>query len=480
MSKGRKKAKKGKGKALPAAGDIESRAYEAAMAVPHRRHVIGANLSQDAAFERAGGRLRNWGRFLDENDDSAVGVLDELVKNVVGSGIVTIPKPLRPDGQVDEVLGEHLMQRWKRWRRKADVTGELSWHEAQRLICRAWLRDGDHFLQHVGAPYPFTIDETPYRLEMLESEMVPWDFEDRDRGWRQGIQHDTWRRPLNYAVYLEHPGDFTSQSMPVTFQDLKIVPVERMTHLKCVKRWPATRGVSVLHPVIARLYDIHDLEESERLKNRILASWCAAVVKNPDVPGNEQKNASGDRFMQMAGGTIIDSLAANESIVGVGPDYPVANMPDHIADQYRRVASGTGTRYSSIAKNYNGTYSAQRQEMVESEGHYKMREDVFVDKVCREVYERWVFVELLSGTSALSPGQTPEMAANAEYRGPVTPWIDPKTEIEADAMAVEYGFASQEQVQIKRGASEEIIGQRPSRQPTQLSLVPRDEDEEAA
>lgn len=460
------------------------------MSTPQRRPVIGGNLSQDASAERALPRLRDWGRYLDENHDLVVGILDELVKNTIGSGIVTIPKPLNSKGEIDEAFAEKITKRWNKWARTPDVTGELSWNEVQRMIGRAWFRDGEQFLQHVTDGYPFVRGETPYRLELLESDLVPFDLNIEDRGWRQGVQMNAWRKPSNYAVYKQHPGDVGLLSMRVapSLQDVKIVPAANMTHVKFVRRWPATRGISILHSVISRLYDIKDLEESERIKNRILASWTAAISKSPDVPGWNPHDSGGDRYLAMAGGTIIDSLAPGESITGVGPEYPNPELNEYIADQIRRMASGTGTRYSSISKRYDGNYAAQRQEMVESEGFNTIRTDSFVSKVCRVVYERWLLIDVMTGGLALPPGMDTDSAFNAEYRGPVTPWIDPLKETQADALAVEKGFISQSQVQIKRGASPEMIGKTPEelgtapKAPAQLELIPggKDDDEEDA
>ena len=485
----RKKGKKDK------ALDLRARAYEAAIATPQRRHVIGADQSQDAAAEDGLSRIRDWGRYLDENHDLASGILDELVKNVVGSGIQTIPKPLNPDGSINEALGSDIMAEWKRWARVADVTTELSWHEAQRLICRGWFRDGEEFIQHVAgrsSPYPFSPADVPYRLELLESDMVPIDLT-TDDGWRQGVRLNEWRAPSAYGVHRVHPNDMVRASARLTVgpEDVKVVNAAQMTHIKFVKRWPATRGISVFSTIISRLYDIKDLEESERIKNRILASWTAAVQRSPDIPGVDDSNANGERFLSMSGGTVIDTLAPGETIVGVGPEYPVAEFPDHIADQTRRLASGSGTRYSSIAKRYDGNYASQRQEMVESEGHYQIREDQFVSKVCATVYERWLAAAIGVGMVS-APGydmspQSIEMLTNAEYRGPVTPWIDPLKEAQADALMVAEGFASIDQIRIKRGAPAEMIGTPPPakpqpmapRAPAQLSLIEDDEEDAA-
>lgn len=476
------KKKRGKGKKA----GVHARSYEAARSTPERRLPRGIGASQDNNAESALENLRGWARYLDDNHDLASGVLDDAVKNICGSGIVAIPQPLRTDGSIDEQLGLELMQFWRRWIRRADTTGELSFGELQNVGCRSWLRDGEVFFQHVAGrqvAYPFTARDVPYRLEMLESDFCPRYLTNDADGWRQGVRHNSWRMPTEYAFYLRHPGDlWDGAGTAVTFDQVKTVPAANVTHLKLAKRWPATRGISLLTPIVQRLYDIKDLEESERLKNRVLASWVAAITKSPDMIGQESTDDRGDRFYEAFGGTLIDTLAPGESIEGVGPDYPTANLPEHIADQIRRVASGSGTRYSSISKRYDGNYAAQRQEMVESEGVYQIREDAFVQKFVRTVYERAVAVAILDGQVALrdSNEDALERAVNAEYRGQPTPWIDPLKEVQADAMAIEKGFADIDQIRIKRGAPAAMIGTPApaAREPAQLSLINGDEEDE--
>lgn len=466
--------------------ELASRAYEAALSTPTRRHVIGADKSQDSAANEGFSSIRDWARYLDENSDLAVGLLDTLQTRVVGNGIMVLPKPLRADGSIDESLGADIMEAWRRWTRRPDVTGELDFNELQRLACRAWFRDGEQFAQHISgrdAPFPFEPQQVPYRIELLESEMVPWELTNDD-GWRQGIQLNGWRAPTAYGVHEVHPGDadvnpFAATIMP---EDVRVIPAPFMTHLKLVKRCPQTRGISIFASVISRLYDVKDLEESERLKNRILASWCAAIRKSPDIPGVKEDDSNGDRYLEMASGAIIDTLGPGEDIVGVGPDYPVAGMADYIADQIRRLASGTGTNYSSISKNYNGTYSAQRQELVESEGMYRARTDRFVSRFVRPVYERWILAALLDGkiVERVNGPEDLERIANAEYIGPATAWIDPLREAQADKLAVDEEFTTRDQIRIKRGAPPELIGKPDPepREPAQLSLIPDEDDQD--
>ena len=478
-----------------------TRAYEAAMAIPSRGHVQGANLSHDAAAERAYPRLTHWGRYLDENSDVVSGLLDEAVRGVVGRGIVTMPAPLLPDGEVDEELAEQITLRRRKWERRCDVTGELHYGQLLRLLARAWLRDGEVFMHHIagaGSAYPFQAGETPYRIEFLESELVPWDLSDRtstfaqEQGWRQGVRRDAWGRRLEYAVYRHHPGDvaFGFGGATVRVEDVKRVPAIRMTHLMCVKRWPATRGVSALHAAIPTVYDLKDMRESERIKNRILASWTAAVRRAPDLigiesdpvvdeQGNPRPRGRGNRYMQMAAGTIIDELTAGEDIIGVGPDYPVTGIDDYINDELRRVSAATGVMHSAVARRYDKAYSAARQEMVVQNGLYEMRTDDFVHKVCRPLHERFILAEIMSGELRLPRRMSIEDAANADYLSPVTPPIDPLKQSQADKLDVDEGFVPLEVIQVKRGTPQGLVGRAPTGRQALPEPAPDDDDEGA-
>ena len=55
--------------------------------------------------------------------------------------------------------------------------------------------------------------------------------------------------------------------------------------------------------------------------------------------------------------------------------------------------------YSSIARDYNGTYSAQRQELVESFEGYSVLQQWFVGQHSRPVYRAWLAMALLSGVT---------------------------------------------------------------------------------
>lgn len=462
----------------------------------HSRRPFGQQQSPDAAMQQAGTSLSEWGRYLDENHDLAIGVLDDLVTNIVGTGIHIEPQPV-VGGRENRDLAEQINDEFMRWCRRPEVTGELPWAELQRLGCRSWLRDGEFFAQHVGAlaPYPWADGEVRYRVEFLESAMVPLlpygagpatTPDAAMAGARQGVFLNEWNQPTGYVVYLRHPHDYTVSTVATGLAgDLtrtKVVPAIGMMHVKFVRRWPQTRGVPILHGVIRRMQDIKHYEDSERIAARVAADMCAYIRKSADNVYETTDGTFDNRPERMQAGRIFDDLLPGEEIGTISHDRPNAGLGEYRSQMLKAVAAGTGTRYSSIAKDYDGSYSAQRQETVETRPHYLRLRHYFVEKFVRPVYESWLQQAWLQGVLTVPPAVLFEDLRKAEYIGPGMPWIDPMKEVQADALAVENGFVTREQVIINRGGDPRQVPapSTPVTEPATVLEVVDDDEEDPA
>ena len=420
--------------------ETATRLYDA-VKTQNYRPTRGSGASGDAVMDNAKSKVRQYARWLDENHDLAVGVLDDLVTNVVGTGVGVEPVVVDQAGvQVDRV-NQQLRELWTEWWHRPDVTGELSGPELERLVCRTWLRDGEVFIQHVtktSAVY----SSVPYLLEPLEADFVPFDLFSAPDGVVHGVQKDTWGRPIGYYVYKTHPGDLKSYQSGL---ETKFIRAENMSHLKFVRRLHQTRGVSVFHAVITRLDDIKDYEEAERIAARVGAAISLAITKIGDYSSEAASGTTG-RTMEMAPGMIFDNLAPGEKVELIDPKRPNVALEGFRSAMMRAVAAGTGSRHSAISRNYNGTYSAQRQELVEGSVHYRRLFSYLVHAFYQPVWQRFVDAALLSGALRLTPGVVPASLYRPEFRPPSLPWIDPKKEIDAMAVAVQQGFKARWQV----------------------------------
>ena len=204
-----------------------TRLYDAIKTTSYRPRR-GGSWSADTAVDNAKGRLREYGRWLDENHDLATGILDDLVTNVIGDGVGLEPSVRQRDGEPATALNEQLRELWAAWWDRPEVTGELPGPELERLICRSFLRDGEVFCQHVANPLAPFATPVPYALEPLESDFVPFDLIAAADNVVHGIRKNAWGQPLAYYVYKQHPGNASGR---LTL-DYKIIPAENMILVK--------------------------------------------------------------------------------------------------------------------------------------------------------------------------------------------------------------------------------------------------------
>lgn len=443
--------------------------YEAA--TPSRqRKFRNANQSQNNLVGLSGKALRNQIRYLERNHDIARGAIRTLVNNVVGAnGIGIEPQPrIKGSKEIHQDYANALRDLWVDWQRKPEVTWGYRWPALQRLMARTWLRDGEGFTQLIlgnvaGLQHGTRV---PFSLELLEADLIPLDYNDISRNIRQGIQRNSWGRSTGYWVYKADPLETGFNATQVNLEsgysslqaNLKYIAAEKMLHLASIDRVGQLRGVSEFASVITRLEDIKDYEESERVAAKVAAMLTAYVKRgSPDsYEANTNLDAEGNplpRDISMSPGMIIDTLAAGEEIGLIDSNRPNPNLITFRQGQLRAVAAGIGASYSSMSRDYNGTYSAQRQELVEQWIHYATLADEFTGQFVQPVWENFVLATHLSGVLPIPKDVDISSVDDALFVAQSMPWIDPAKESSAWLELVQAGFASEVEVMRKRGVN---------------------------
>ena len=126
-------------------------------------------------------------------------------------------------------------------------------------------------------------------------------------------------------------------------------------------------------------------------------------------------------------------------------------------DQYRRVAGGTKTGASSISKNYNGTYSAQRQELVEQQPTYRALSEEFAQKVVEPDYQKVVEIGVALGLIEVPPEVDPDTLYDVDIPTPAMPWIDPQKEAKAAQTLVDACLESRAHIMRTRGRDPDTV-----------------------
>lgn len=400
--------------------------------------------------------IRTQARELDRNHDLARGALTVMVNNICGpAGIGIEPQPRSVSGEILDDLARELLELWRDWCRFPEVTQSHSWAAVQRLMCRTWLRDGEAFAQILEGTIPSLDHHTsvPLSLEMIEPDLVPSENEVLRADSQAGIVRNAWGKAVAYRVFKVHPGDSFAWKFS---QDLKTVPADRMLHLRRTDRIGQGRGISEFASVITRLEDLKDYEESERIAAKIAASMAAYIKKGAPDQYPDELDGDGEvvpRDMRFRPGMIFDDLLPGEEIGTIDTSRPNTALQAHRDGQLRAIAAGLGASYSSISRNYNGTYSAQRQELVEQWTHYQACAELFTSQFVQPVWERFVSIALAAGLVNVPLDLQPGTLDDALYIGQTMPWIDPKKEAEAAEVLERNCYKSGPEIIRARGAN---------------------------
>ncbi|CAM4206823.1 phage portal protein, lambda family [Yersinia intermedia] len=427
---------------------VAIRAYEAVL--PTRTHrAKRENRNANQLSQVAGRSLREQARWLDNNHDLVIGLLDKLEERIIGAkGIIVDPQPILRTGLVADDLAKQIRAAWAEWSVSPDVTGQFTRPVLERLMARTWLRDGEVFGQFVSgsAQGLAATADIPFWIEALEPDFVPLEMNDDGKGICQGIYLNGWGRPTKYVVYK------SLVTTGIALGNTKEIVADDMVHLKFMRRLHQVRGNSLLSGILIRLSALKEYEDSELTAARIAAA-LGMYIKKGDAQTYDDSSADNKRDLNIEPGIIFDDLLPGEEIGMIKSDRPNPNLENFRNGQLRAVAAGSRGSYSSISRNYDGTYSAQRQELVESFEGYSILQDTFIAAVTRPMYRNWLKQAIAAGIITVPPDVDQNTLLNAVYSGPVMPWIDPLKEANSWRVLIRGGAATEADWIRARGAN---------------------------
>jgi len=430
------------------------RLYQAATGTQYRPGITNTG-SGDKSVQVAGTRLRQLARHLEENHDIVVGLFDDLVNNIVGTGVKVSPMVRTLAGELATDANKQIGELWDEWAQSPETTGELGLESLERLVARTYLRDGELFIQHVTSNRFNYQGDVPYVLDLLEPDFVPFDYDDRSKNVLHGVQCNQWGAPTGYFVYKIHPG--APDAAWTDFKQTKVVRASNISHLKFSRRIKQRRGVPVVHAVINRLRDLYDYEESERIAAKIAADMTFFIERTSEFNGEVNVNSAKNRTFKMQAGAGFE-LLPGEKVSTIKSERPNPKLIDFRSAMIRAVASGVGGRYSSVARDFNGTYSAQRQELVEGVTGYRAHFVYLVRKFYRPMYARFIEQAFFSGAlRGMQPDIDLSSIYRADFRPPSIPWIDPQKEAKAWQILVDANLESRAEVIRARGRDPEKV-----------------------
>lgn len=419
------------------------------------------NSSGERQVVRDAATVRATMRDLERNHDLVRGALLTLTRNTIGANGITIePTPRLNEtdpakfDQIDDMFARELLNEFREWSIAPEVTRTLDWAQTQEMAARSYYRDGEilgQFVEGTGKQIVHA-SAVPLSIELLEADVLPLNYDRDNPRIIAGIERNAWGQPVGFWCHREHPGNggwFTENN-------LKRIPASSMLHLANRERLSGLRGISVFASAIDRLLDVKGYEGDEMTAARLAARVTLSIQRDKEMEWTPPTDDDGaplnphDREFMINAGAIFDKLLPGEELKLHDPNRPNPNLSPFRAAMLR-AASRPVMSYSAISGDYDGTYSAQRQELVESWEGYRVFTGHFVARFVRPVWERFVDMAILSGRVKVPARIRPETIKQAVFRGPKMPWIDPQREAAGLQMLARGGWQSVTQGISERG-----------------------------
>ena len=403
--------------------------------------------SADSEIYSAGSRLRDWARYLAKNSSIVKAIFDSRVAKGVGSGIVYQPMVRDKKGNLLEGLNDAIREIHKEWSKAADVTGELSRQEVERLVWRDWDTVGEVFARKVYRGR--NAKRIGYQVQLIPSELVPYGFTQNSSA-TMGVDRDEWGVPMQYWVYPYAP---SSQTWMFSLPSLQPSPIDAkyIKHLRRQEELNATRGVTLLHAVIFRISDIAEYQQSHRRAARASANLFASINRDMDFePADDASpesynSSSSQSELNLNDLQILDFLKSGESVNFHAPQHPNQNAVEFVNQELRQIASSCRVAFSWIAYVFDRAYAAQRTELVHAWEMIQEDQGQYIrDFALPMLYEEPIKMAMLENRLPARELRRADQKTLYDVRiqCPVMPSIDPLSDRKAAQLDQEMGWES--------------------------------------
>ncbi len=411
--------------------------------------------------------LRNRSRDLIRNDDYARGIIRQVIKNVVftGVGFQAQVKQIKNPKKNDDNINNSIEAAWKYWSKKkhCDVTGQSSFNEIQQLAFRSFLESGEVFIRKIKQSFGGC--KIPFALEVIEADQVAEDYNSTYMGNQivMGIELNNWKRPVAYWVYDYHPGDFWFGTRPLgggkttaNSRNLTRIPADEIIHLFQKERPGQVRGVPILYSTINRLRNLGKYEEAELVAARAAANFMG-IVTSPynDLLDEPEKTEDGEDKPTEETLTpgIIKYLAEGEDFKSFAPNRPNSAFEGFHRNQLRASAVGVGVAFEGASGDYSqSNYSSSRLSLLDVRDVWKIYQQWFITNFLAEVYECWLDMAVLSGYLKFNDYELrPQRYQLIRWTPRGWQWVDPHKEINATIAAIKSGLTTVTEEVAKQG-----------------------------
>jgi lambda family phage portal protein len=422
----------------------------------HTRRTVGWHAptsSSNQGILASLSTLRDRSRAATRNDGYAKGVIDALVRNMIGTGIQPLSQATDPE------LRKAIDALWLRWTDESDADGLLDWYGQQSLVVRTWLEGGEAFAR-LRRRLPEDGLSVPLQVQVLEPELCPYThnvFFSSAR-IRAGIEFNAIGRRVAYWFHPSRPelDDYDASQ-------LRRVPAESVCHVYDLLRAGQLRGQPHLTQALIQLYELDKYDDATLLRQQ-LANMFVGVVKRQPVTGEAETvhPLTGEVVEKAPDDTptiglqpgIIQELAPGEEMDFSDPPEPTG-YPDFMRQQLSGVAAATGVPYEVLTGDMRGV-NDRTIRLVLNEFRRRVQawqHQTVVFQLCRPVWNAWMDRVFFSGLLPIPFEylENPEPWRAVRWVPQGWPYMHPLQDVQAAKEAVRSGFRSRSDVVSEQG-----------------------------
>lgn len=409
--------------------------------------------------------LRARSRAMCANNEHGKRFLSLVAANVVGRQNPRLQVRAMRDQKdpnkpttLDKAANDAIEIHWERWGRNADLSGRhKSIYSLLRTAAKAVARDGEALIRVVrDRRMPYGIG-----LQLLEADRLDETINlylDNGNAIRQGVELDSYLRPVAYWVKSQHPGDrYVAQAPRV-----ERIPASDLYHLFLSERAEQVRGYPWMHAIIMRGSIIHRFEEAAVIAAEIGASKVAAITR-PEEVSNLTATMADDKSrnalqMNVQAGEMFE-LPPGYDINSWNPEYPHANFESFLKACLRGLAAGLDVAAHNLTGDMTDVnYSSARIAELSERETWKILQDWLISSFMQPLYEEWLALSLLSGSitfditgKSLPAERYQKFATASRFQGRRWAWVDPAKEAEAQEKLVAMALSSRTRLASEQG-----------------------------
>lgn len=404
--------------------------------------------------------IRDRSRAAVRNDGYAKGAIDELVSNLIGTGIQPLSKA------EDETFRREVQALWLRWTDESDADGQLDLYGQQTQAARAWMEAGEVFVR-LRPRLAADGLSVPLQIQVIEPELCPHTlFTTTPSGnkVRAGKEFDAIGRIVAYWFYPSR----TNDADEINFAILKRIPAESIIHIYDPLRAGQLRGLPILTQTLVRLHHLDKFDDATLLGQE-LKNLFVGFVRSPlsDSGGAAINPLTGlavdgtDKpFATMEPG-IFQELAPGEEVQFSNPPAVPQTYPDFMRQQLMAAGVSCGVPYELWTGDMRGLNDRIMRVVLQKFRRriQALQHQIIAFKFCRPIYNAWLDRVFLSGALSIPAAyvENPEPWQRAKWMPQGWPYINPVQDIQALKDGVRVGATSRSAMVSEQGEDAEVI-----------------------